>query len=49
MGIAWKEINENIYWPELLKETDYINKVQFVTFTKMQLNILNCLLKLSHP
>ena len=29
MGIAQKEINESIYWLELLKETDYLTKEQF--------------------
>lgn len=29
MGIAQKEINETIYWLELLKETDYLNHEQF--------------------
>ena len=28
MGIAQKEINESIYWLELLKETDYLTKEQ---------------------
>lgn len=29
MGIAQKEINEAIYWLELLKESDYLDKEQF--------------------
>ena len=29
MGIAQKEINETIYWLELLKETDYLTSEQF--------------------
>jgi len=29
MGIAQKEINETIYWLEILKETDYLTKDQF--------------------
>ncbi|MBS1745524.1 MAG: four helix bundle protein [Bacteroidetes bacterium] len=29
MGIAQKEINESIYWLELLKETDYLTDEQF--------------------
>ena len=29
MSIAQKEINENIYWLELLKETDYLTNEQF--------------------
>ncbi len=29
MGIAQKEINETIYWLELLKETGYLTADQF--------------------
>ncbi len=29
MAIAQKEINETIYWIELLKETDFLNNEQF--------------------
>lgn len=29
MGIAQKEINETIYWLELLKKTDYLSPKQF--------------------
>ncbi len=29
MGIAQKEINETIYWLELLKQTDYLTAEQF--------------------
>lgn len=29
MGIAQKEINETIYWLELLKETEYLTNEQF--------------------
>jgi four helix bundle protein len=29
MAIAQKEINESIYWLELLKETDYLTEVEF--------------------
>jgi four helix bundle protein len=29
MGIAQKEINETIYWLELLKATDYLSEEQF--------------------
>ncbi len=29
MAIAQKEINESIYWLELLKETDYLNHSEF--------------------
>ena len=29
MGIALKESAETIYWLRLLRETDYINEIQF--------------------
>ena len=29
MSISQKEINETIYWMELLKETDYISETEF--------------------
>ena len=29
MAIAQKEINESIYWLELMKETDYLNDSEF--------------------
>lgn len=29
MAIAQKEINESIYWLELLKETEYLTEVEF--------------------
>ena len=29
LAIAQKEINETLYWLELLKETDYLNEEQF--------------------
>lgn len=32
MGVAQKEINESIYWLELLKETDYLTIEQFDSF-----------------
>jgi four helix bundle protein len=31
MAIAQKEINESIYWLELLKETDYLSENEFVS------------------
>lgn len=34
MAIAQKEINETIYWLELLKETDYLNQQQFESINK---------------
>lgn len=29
LGVAQKEINETIYWLELLRETDYLSREQF--------------------
>ena len=29
LSIAQKELNESIYWIELLKETDYLDDIQF--------------------
>src|SRR5690554_1711412 len=29
LGIAQKECDESIYWLELLKETEYINQIEF--------------------
>lgn len=34
LAIAQKEINETIYWLELLAETDYIDKEQFESLNK---------------
>lgn len=31
MGVAQKEINEAIYWLEILKETDYLTQEQFAS------------------
>lgn len=40
MGIAQKEINESIYWLELLKETDYLTSDQFVSLNNDGIEIL---------
>ncbi len=40
MGIAQKEINESIYWLELLKETDYLNTEQFESINADAIEII---------
>ncbi len=40
MGIAQKEINETIYWLELLKETDYLTNEQFESMNKDAVEII---------
>lgn len=40
MGIAQKEINETIYWLELLKETDYLTNEQFESINKDAVEII---------
>ena len=40
MGIAQKEINETIYWIELLKETDYLTTEQFESIKTDALEII---------
>ena len=40
MAIAQKEINETIYWIELLKETKYINDKQFESINKDAVEII---------
>ncbi|HBF87726.1 MAG TPA: four helix bundle protein [Bacteroidales bacterium] len=34
LAIAQKEINETIYWLELMKATDYLNQTEFETINK---------------
>ncbi len=34
LGIAQKECDETIYWLELLNETRYLNKTEFLSITK---------------
>ena len=40
MGIAQKEINETIYWLELLKETNYITQEQFESINSDAVEII---------
>jgi len=40
MGVAQKEINESIYWLELLKETDYLKSDQFESINKDTVEII---------
>ncbi|WP_158857882.1 four helix bundle protein [Lunatibacter salilacus] len=40
MGIAQKEINETIYWLELLKETDYLTLEQFESINTDAIEII---------
>jgi four helix bundle protein len=40
MAIAQKEINETIYWLELLKETDYLTKEQFESINTDAIEII---------
>lgn len=40
MGVAQKEINEAIYWLELLKETDYLTKEQFESMENDAIEII---------
>ena len=40
MAIAQKEINESIYWLELLKETDYLTLDHFIELEKDAIEII---------
>lgn len=40
MGIAQKECDESIYWLELLRETDFINKNEFTSITNDAIELL---------
>jgi four helix bundle protein len=40
MGIAQKEINEAIYWLELLKATDYLSSEQFDSMSTDAIEII---------
>jgi four helix bundle protein len=40
MAIAQKEINETIYWLELLNETKYIDKKQFESINKDAVEVI---------
>ena len=43
MAIAQKEINETIYWLELLKETDYLTDEQFNSINTDAIEIIKIL------
>ena len=43
MAIAQKEINESLYWLELLTKTDYITDKQFTSIEKDAVEILKLL------
>lgn len=43
MAIAQKEINETIYWLELLRETDYLTETQFVSINEDAIEIIKLL------
>lgn len=43
MAIAQKEINENIYWLELLKETDYLSNAQYESINKDAVEVIKML------
>ena len=43
LSIAQKEINESIYWLELLKETDYISTAKFVSLNSDAVEIMKLL------
>lgn len=43
MAVAQKEINETIYWLELLKETDYLTTQQFNSLSKDAVEIIKLL------
>ncbi len=40
MAIAQKEINESIYWLELLKETDYLSNQQYENINKDAIEVI---------
>src|SRR5690554_3950206 len=43
LGVAQKEINECIYWLELLKETDYLTIDQFISMHNDAVEIIKLL------
>lgn len=43
MGIAQKEINETIYWLELLSETNYITTTEFESLNNEAIEIIKML------
>ncbi len=40
MAVAQKEINESIYWLELLKETDYLTELEFNSLNNDAIEII---------
>jgi len=40
MAIAQKEINESLYWLELMRETDYLSKKEFESLNKDAVEII---------
>jgi four helix bundle protein len=40
MAIAQKEINESVYWLDLLKETDYLTQTQFESMNNNAIELL---------
>ena len=46
MGVAQKEINETIYWLELLKETDYLTHEQFESINIEAVEIIKLITKI---
>ena len=43
MAIAQKEINESIYWLELMKETDYLSETEFESLNSDAVEIIKLL------
>jgi len=43
LGIAQKECDESIYWIELLKETEYLNEIEFVSINEEAVELLKML------
>lgn len=43
MAIAQKEINESIYWLELLKETNYLSNEQYESINKDAVEVIKML------
>lgn len=43
LGIAQKECDESIYWIELLKETEYLNEIEFVSINQEAVELLKML------
>ncbi len=43
LAVAQKEINETIYWLELLKETDFLNQEQFESINEDAVELIKLL------